>query len=827
MNIIDKIIGTESQRQIKKWKPLVDKINGLEEKTKKLADADFKLKTEEFKKRLNEGEDINNILPEAFALVREASVRTRGERHYDVQLVGGIALHLGNVAEMRTGEGKTLVATLPAYLNALYNKGVHIVTVNDYLSRRDAVWMGELFSLLGITVGVINSQSTSFIYDPTHKNEEDNSDIGAFKVQYEFLRPCSRKEAYQCDIVYGTNNEFGFDYLRDNLARNINDIVQREHFYTIVDEVDSILIDESRTPLIISSPAEESEDLYYTFAKIAKQLKPEEDYTVDEKLKAISLTDHGITLAESLLGISDIYTEKGIKYVHHLETAVKARSLFEKDKDYVVKDGEVIIVDPFTGRMQPGRRWSDGIHQAIEAKEGVKIEKETRAVASITYQNYFKFYKKLSGMTGTAETSKEEFLKVYGLDVIVIPTNRPINRRDYTDLIYQTEKGKFMSVARKVKELNDKGQPVLLGTVSIEKNELLSAYLTQAGVPHTVLNAKNHEREGEIIANAGRLGAVTVATNMAGRGVDIKLGGVPFDKQKYEEVKALGGLFVIGTERHEARRIDNQLRGRAGRQGDPGSTQFYVSMEDDLMRVFGSDRMKNMMGKMGVPEDEPIENRFISNALEGAQAKIEGFHFDSRKHTLEYDNVLSHQRKIVHDRRRIMLSGNQDELEKFLNQIISEKPEMEDIIKQKRSALGDGMFFETIRRIALYTTDLLWVDHLETMEYTRSSVNLRAYGQREPLVEYKKEGLRLFREMEFNFIEKVSSLVGTINVESRERERSDEQDKIESKPELILSSSEGGSTLGTIRKTEKKIGRNDPCPCGSGKKYKHCCGKNA
>lgn len=827
MNIIDKIIGTESQRQIKKWKPLVDKINGLEEKTKKLADADFKLKTEEFKKRLNEGEDINNILPEAFALVREASVRTRGERHYDVQLVGGIALHLGNVAEMRTGEGKTLVATLPAYLNALYNKGVHIVTVNDYLSRRDAVWMGELFSLLGVTVGVINSQSTSFIYDPTHKNEEDNSDIGSFKVQYEFLRPCSRKEAYQCDIVYGTNNEFGFDYLRDNLARNINDIVQREHFYTIVDEVDSILIDESRTPLIISSPAEESEDLYYTFAKIAKQLKPEEDYTVDEKLKAISLTDHGITLAESLLGISDIYTEKGIKYVHHLETAVKARSLFEKDKDYVVKDGEVIIVDPFTGRMQPGRRWSDGIHQAIEAKEGVKIEKETRAVASITYQNYFKFYKKLSGMTGTAETSKEEFLKVYGLDVIVIPTNRPINRRDYTDLIYQTEKGKFMSVARKVKELNDKGQPVLLGTVSIEKNELLSAYLTQAGVPHTVLNAKNHEREGEIIANAGRLGAVTVATNMAGRGVDIKLGGVPFDKQKYEEVKALGGLFVIGTERHEARRIDNQLRGRAGRQGDPGSTQFYVSMEDDLMRVFGSDRMKNMMGKMGVPEDEPIENRFISNALEGAQAKIEGFHFDSRKHTLEYDNVLSHQRKIVYDRRRIMLSGNQDELEKFLNQIISEKPEMEDIIKQKRSALGDGMFFETIRRIALYTTDLLWVDHLETMEYTRSSVNLRAYGQREPLVEYKKEGLRLFREMEFNFIEKVSSLIGTINVESRERERSDEQDKIESKPELILSSSEGGSTLGTIRKTEKKIGRNDPCPCGSGKKYKHCCGKNA
>jgi preprotein translocase subunit SecA len=829
MNIVDKIIGTESERLIKKWKPLVEKINSLEEETKKIADTDFKLKTEEFKKRLSEGEDIDNILPEAFALVREASVRTRGERHYDVQLVGAIALHKGNVAEMRTGEGKTLVATMPAYLNALLDKGVHIVTVNDYLARRDAVNMGMVYHALGLSIGVINSQVASFVYDPSHvtrEQAEDDKEIGGFRVQYEYLKPCSRKEAYQCDIVYGTNNEFGFDYLRDNLARNIDDIVQREHFYVIVDEVDSILIDESRTPLIISSPAEESEDLYYTFAKIAKQLKPEEDYTVDEKLKAISLTDHGITLAESLLGISDIYTEKGIKYVHHLETAVKARSLYEKDKEYVVKDGEVIIVDPFTGRMQPGRRWSDGLHQAIEAKEGVKIEKETRAVASITYQNYFKFYKKLSGMTGTAETSKEEFLKVYGLDVVVIPTNRPINRRDYTDLIYQTEKGKFTSVARKVKELNEKGQPVLLGTVSIEKNELLSAYLTQAGVPHTVLNAKNHEREGEIIANAGRLGAVTVATNMAGRGVDIKLGGVPFDKEKYEQVKELGGLFVMGTERHEARRIDNQLRGRTGRQGDPGATQFYVSMEDDLMRVFGSDRLKSMMGKMGVPEDEPIENRFISNALEGAQAKIEGFHFDSRKHTLEYDNVLSHQRAIVYDRRKIMLSGNYDELEKFIEQVIEDKPEMKEVVKQKRFALGDNMFFETIKRIALYTTDLLWVDHLETMENTRNSVNLRAYGQREPLVEYKREGLRLFREMEINFKEKVCSLINTINVESREREKSDEQDLVSSRPELILSSSEGGSTLGTIRNTEKKTGRNDSCPCGSGKKYKHCCGKN-
>ncbi|MFA4853583.1 MAG: preprotein translocase subunit SecA, partial [Bacteroidales bacterium] len=578
MSILDSIIGSESNRLIKKWGPLVDKINSLEFQIQKLDDADFKTKTEDFKIKIKDGANLDDLLPEAFALVREVSTRTRNERSYDVQLVGGIALHKGNITEMRTGEGKTAVATLPAYLNSLTGLGVHIVTVNDYLSRRDAVWMGPVYAILGVSVGVINSQNTSYIYDQTHQNKEEaeDSELGSFKVQYEFLRPCSRSEAYACDITYGTNNEFGFDYLRDNLANNINDVVQRGHYYSIVDEVDSILIDESRTPLIISSQAEDSEDLYYTFADIAKKLKPEEDYTVDEKLRAISLTDHGITLAESLLGIYDIYTEKGIKYVHHLETAVKARALYENNKDYVVKDGEVIIVDSFTGRLQPGRRWSEGLHQAIEAKEGAKIEKETIAVASITFQNYFRFYKKLSGMTGTAETSKEEFLKVYGLDVIVVPTHRPSNRKDYNDLIYQTEKNKLLAVSARVKELHTKGQPVLIGTVSIEKNELLSAYLTQAGIPHTVLNAKNHEREGEIIANAGRLSAVTVATNMAGRGVDIKLGGVPYDKEKYEEVKSLGGLFVIGTERHEARRIDNQLRGRSGRQGDPGATEFYV-----------------------------------------------------------------------------------------------------------------------------------------------------------------------------------------------------------------------------------------------------------
>jgi preprotein translocase subunit SecA len=825
MNILKNIIGDGNSRTIKKWAPILESINKLESSMQKLADSELSIKTQEFKDRIKNGESLDDILPEAYALVREASTRVRNERSYDVQLIGGIALHKGNIIEMRTGEGKTAVATLPAYLNALSGDGVHVITVNDYLSRRDAVWMGPLFAMLGISCAVVNSQNTSYIYDPSHKDREEieGSDLGSFKVQYEFLRPCTRKEAYGADITYGTNNEFGFDYLRDNLAHNINDIVQRGHNYAVVDEVDSILIDESRTPLIISSQAEDSEDLYYTFADIAKKLKPEEDYTVDEKLRAISLTDHGITLSEELLGISNIYTEKGIKYVHHLETAVKARALYENNKDYVVKDGEVIIVDSFTGRLQPGRRWSEGLHQAIEAKEAVKIEKETIAVASITFQNYFRFYKKLSGMTGTAETSKEEFLKVYGLDVIVVPTHREINRKDLNDLIYQTEKSKLLAVSAKVKELHNTGQPVLIGTVSIEKNELLSAYLTQAGIPHTVLNAKNHEREGEIIANAGRFGAVTVATNMAGRGVDIKLGGVPYNKEKYDEVRALGGLFVIGTERHEARRIDNQLRGRAGRQGDPGQTEFFVSLEDDLMRIFGSDRIKSMMAKLGVPEDQPINNKFISNTLEGAQAKIEGFHFDSRKHTLEYDNVMNHQRKVVYERRRVMLSGDYNELESFLHSLCLEYPKLEETIKEKRAAIGDNLFFETVRRIALYTTDTLWVEHLETMEHTRSSVNLRAYGQREPLIEYKKEGLRLFRDMEFNFKEKVASLIGTINAGIKENSQ---EETVEARPELILSSSDGTDGIATKRRETPKIGRNDPCHCGSSKKFKQCHGLN-
>jgi preprotein translocase subunit SecA len=820
MSLFGGMFGDPSIKFIKNTEKIVSKINALENEVVSLSAEDFPRKTQEFKDRLAKGETLDDILPEAFALVREAAKRNLKERHYDVQLIGGIALHNGKIAEMRTGEGKTLVAVLPAYLNALEGKGVHIVTVNDYLSRIGAVLMGQVYNYLGLSVGVINSQNVSYLYDATHKEEDMERDqVGEFKVVYDFLKPCNRKDAYGADVTYGTNHEYGFDYLRDNLVTSISDLVQRGHHYAIVDEVDSILIDEARTPLIISSQSGDSEDFYIKFYQIAKQLKKDADYKVDEKLKAISLTDAGITKAEELLGVDNIYTEKGIKYVHHLETAVKAQAIFERDKDYVVKEGEVIIVDPFTGRLQPGRRWSEGIHQAIEAKEGVKIEKETRSSGSITFQNYFRFYKKLSGMTGTALTSQEEFLKVYGLDVIVIPTNKPVIRKDHPDLIFQTEKGKFQAIAKKVKELNKTGQPVLIGTISIEKNELLSVYLKQEGVQHTILNAKNHEKEGEIIAQAGKAGAVTIATNMAGRGIDIKLGGNPHTIEEYEKVKSAGGLFVLGTERHEARRIDNQLRGRSGRQGDPGATQFYVSLEDDLMRVFGAERIKNMMGRFGIPEDQPIENRLVSRTLEGAQAKIEGFHFDARKHTLEYDDVMNHQRKIVYERRQKMLVADKAELEPLLEDIKEGREGFEKILEEKRSKLGDDAFFETLRRIALYTNDALWMEHLEAMDYLRSSVNLRAYGQREPIVEYKKEGLQMFKEMEETFKDQVASLVISINTEGI---RIEPENNV-SRQTLVTSHSEPTqSTANSDQKNE--VGRNDPCPCGSGKKYKKCHG---
>ncbi|MFA6797267.1 MAG: preprotein translocase subunit SecA, partial [Candidatus Paceibacterota bacterium] len=765
--------------------------------------------------------------------------RTLGQRHFDVQLIGGIILHRGNISEMKTGEGKTLVATLPAYLNAISQHGVHVITVNDYLSRRDAVWMGQIYNALGLSVGVLNHES-SFLYDPTHispkedeKLDEKRDELGSFKVVHEFLKPCSRKEAYLADITYGTNNEFGFDYLRDNIEYNISDLRQKEYNFAIVDEVDSILIDEARTPLIISAPTSNSGTLYDTFTKIVRDFQKDVDFTVDEKHKAIQLTDSGINRAEKSLGVENIYTDGGVKYVHHLETAVRAKALFELNKDYVVKDGEIVIVDEFTGRLQPGRRWSEGLHQAIESKEGVDVQKESRTFASITFQNYFRMYKKLSGMTGTALTSTEEFFKVYHMDTIPVPTNKTVQRKDLNDFIFQTENGKFKALARIVKEYNKKGQPVLIGTVSIEKNEILSEYLKREGVPHNVLNAKNHEKEGEIVAQAGKFGAVTVATNMAGRGVDIKLGGVPFNQEEYDKVKALGGLCVIGTERHDARRIDNQLRGRSGRQGDPGVTQFYVSLEDSLMRIFASDTVKKMMGRFGIAEDEPIENYLITRSLESAQTKIEGFNFDSRKQVLEYDDVLNFQRKTIYEKRRKILLGDIDSIKEKLNEVIEFHPsQMESqfdgagkIIDEKISVLGESEFYRIVRIIMLQAIDMFWVDHLEMMDYLRGSVNLRAYGQRDPLVEYKKEGLKLFKDMQSAIDEQILNLLPHIGAGAFQAE---EEKLKETQKNMKLAGAEGvsdNSSVSSQIKNDSKIGRNDPCPCGSGKKYKKCCGK--
>src|SRR3990167_8169498 len=798
MAFLKSIFGSPEDKLLKSWKVLVEQINGFESSLENLSPEELKGKTIEFKNRLREGESLDNMLPEAFAVVREASKRTLGQRHFDVQLLGGIALYKGGIAEMKTGEGKTLVATLPAYLMALVDKGVHVVTVNDYLSRRDAVWMGQIYSYLGLSIGVLN-HAESFIYDESHTKDKERDELGSFHVVHEFLRPSTKKNVYRADITYGTNNEFGFDYLRDNLLYNKEDLSQRDYHYAIVDEIDSILIDEARTPLIISSNTGAAGELYEKFAKIARELKEETDFTVDEKLRAVSMTNDGINKAEKLLGIDNIYTEGGVKYVHHLETAVRAKALYHKDKEYVVKNNEVVIVDAFTGRLQPGRRWSEGLHQAIEAKEGVRIKEESRTFASVTFQNYFRMYQKLSGMTGTAVTSKEEFYKVYGLETFVIPTHQPVIRVDHGDLIFQTHAGKMKAVSRKVKELNQKGQPVLIGTVSIEHNELLSAYLKNEGIKHEVLNAKNHEREGEQIAQAGRKGAVTVATNMAGRGIDIKLGGTPATKDEYEEVKELGGLFVLGTERHDARRIDNQLRGRSGRQGDPGATQFFVSLEDSLMRVFGVDTIKKMMGRFNIPEDEPIENKLITNSLEKAQEKIEGFHFDARKHVLEFDDVLNFQRKTIYTRRRKILLGNDVDVKDYLKEAQIEK----ELPFERQEVL------EVIRRVILQTIDLFWVDHLEMMEYLRSSVNLRAYGQREPLVEYKKDGLRFFRDMEASIAKQVSELVAAFDPEAF---RKVEIEQKAAPPQL------GGETA------KWNVGRNELCPCGSGKKYKKCHG---
>ena len=847
MSFLSNIFSRSNTKSLKEFEPLVVQVNALEDSIKALSDADLKARTAGFQARLKdvktkEEEEaiLKEIQAEAFALVREASRRTLGQRHFDVQLVGGAVLNSGSIAEMRTGEGKTLVATLPAYLNALSGKGVHVVTVNDYLSRRDAVWMGEIYDALGLTIGVINHES-SFRYDPKHTElDKERDETGSFHVIHEFLRPCSRHEAYMADITYGTNNEFGFDYLRDNLEYSPNNLRQRDPNYAIVDEIDSILIDEARTPLIISAPTRDAEATYKQFASMVSGFVEDTDYTKDEKRKAITLTDSGITKAEKSLGVENIYTDKGIKFVHHLETAVRAKALYHKDKEYVVKNDEIVIVDEFTGRMQPGRRWSEGLHQAIEAKEGVNIQQESRTYASITFQNFFRMYKKISGMTGTAATSSEEFFKVYGLEVAIVPTNKQTVRDDRNDQIFKTEIGKFKAIAREVKKAHDAGQPVLIGTVSIEKNEVLSQFLKAEGIPHEVLNAKNHEREGEIIAQAGRKGAVTIATNMAGRGVDIKLGGVPSTPETSTEIKNLGGLFVLGTERHEARRIDNQLRGRSGRQGDPGVTQFFVSLEDTLMRVFASDMLKGLMNKLGVDEDQPIEHKLISNALESAQEKIEGFNFDSRKHVLEFDDIINTQRTSVYARRRKLLLGNVDDVESELNEIVGvgvDSAEANDVIAKKTGEYGREAFLNAARIVLLQAIDMYWVEHLEVMDHTRSSVNLRAYGQRDPLVEYKREGLRLFKEMQGAMHDQVVRLLPHIvpinNGAAMNAKNSEtaELKEIHENAQLIgggdgsnRSASEKGQ--GTSKSGEPEAGRNDPCPCGSGKKYKKCHGKD-
>ncbi len=762
---------------LKEAKKVVVSINALEEKMKSLSDEALRAVTDDLKNRVKGGTALEEVIPEAFAAAREAARRSLGERHYDVQLIGGYVLHHRAIAEMKTGEGKTLVATLPAYVNALPGKGVHVVTVNDFLARRDAVWMGQIYDALGLSVAVLNHE-TSYRYDPLHSEEQkaksdaldtERDTRGSFKVVHEFLRPVSRREAYEADITYGTNNEFGFDYLRDNLEYDAANVRQRDLHYAIIDEVDSILIDEARTPLIISGPAKDPEELYRTFATLAQSFKEEEDYTVDEKLHAVVITDAGIEKTEKALGVENLYAESigeqsGAKLVHHLESAVKAKALFIKDKQYVVKDGQIVIVDEFTGRMQPGRRWSEGLHQAVEAKEGVTVQRESQTYASVTFQNYFRMYTKISGMTGTGETSAEEFRTVYDLDVVVIPTNKPVTRIDQNDLIFQTEAGKFTAIVRVVKEKHAQGQPVLIGTTSIEVNERLAASLRAAGVPYEMLNAKNHEREGEIIAQAGKKGAVTVATNMAGRGVDVKLGGNPAALDMYEEVKRLGGLYVIGTERHDARRIDNQLRGRSGRQGDAGETQFFVSLEDKLMRIFASDTVKSLMGRLGIPEDESIQSRMVTRSLESAQEKIEGVNFDSRKHVLGFDDVLNHQRATIYARRKAILAGDYELLLTAARKHLENSGADLGILLTKEEKLGKTTFEAHVRKLLLQTYDLFWIEHLETMEHLRGSVNLRSYGGRDPFIEYKKEGLKLFKNLEHSLSAFVADAIQRMDI---------------------------------------------------------------
>ena len=836
---LTKVIGTKHEREMKGLWPEVARINEFEPEMQKLTDAQLRMKTAEFQEKLSQGATLEDILHEAFAVVREAGKRTRNMRHFDVQLIGGMVLHQGKIAEMTTGEGKTLVATLPAYLNGLNGSGVHVVTVNDYLARRDAEWMGPIYQFLGLSVGIIQHDSS---------------------VQ-------DRQQAYRSHIAYGTNNEFGFDYLRDNMKYDLRDYVQTGHNFAIVDEVDSILIDEARTPLIISGPAEESTDKYYRIDRIIPRLKKEQDFTIDEKANSVVLTEEGVLHAEKLLGIDNLYDPDNMDYLHHVSQALKAHTLFQRDQEYVVKDGQVIIVDEFTGRLMPGRRWSDGLHQAVEAKENVKIESENQTLATITLQNYFRMYKKLAGMTGTADTEAVEFNKIYNLDVTIIPTNKTLIRFSNPDVVYRTEREKFDSVVEEIKKMHEEGRPSLVGTVSIEKSERLSALLKRTGIKHVVLNAKYHEKEAEIVAQAGQPGAVTIATNMAGRGTDIVLG---------PGVAANGGLHIIGTERHEARRIDNQLRGRAGRQGDPGSSRFYLSLEDDLMRIFGSDRIAPMMQRLGMEEGVPIEHKLVTRSIEHAQKQVESRNFEIRKHLLEYDDVMNKQREAVYGlRRKVLEETNHTEYildlaENILRYLVEQRApvksdprdfdipnllndlrsqfnidldrermksaEHSEVIfdyvlellrkeyEDRKATVGEERWAMHERLLMLHVIDTQWKDHLYALDHLKEGIGFRGYGQRDPLVEYKKESFGLFEEM-MNRMEE--DIVRYVFLTKPPTEEQAAPRAVRQAPRAVRFSGPSMET-GSMQPSRKgeKVGRNDPCPCGSGKKYKKCCGYN-
>jgi preprotein translocase subunit SecA len=843
--VLTKVFGSKNERELKKLQPLVDKINALEDTVRPLQDEELAAKTVEFKERFTKGETLDDLLPEAFAVMREAARRILGERHYDVQLIGGIILHQGKIAEMKTGEGKTLTSTLAVYLNALTSRGVHVVTVNDYLASRDAEWMGQVYRFLGLTVGKI-----------VHAMDD-----------------AQRREAYGADVTYGTNNEFGFDYLRDNMKFDIKDFCQRDFHYAIVDEVDSILIDEARTPLIISGPADSSTELYNDVDKIIKKFNKEEHYTLDEKTRQVSLTEEGVSLGEKLLKVDNLYDPSSIEYLHHLNQALKAHVVFKRDVDYIVKDGQVVIVDEFTGRTMEGRRYSDGLHQALEAKEKVKVERENQTYASITFQNYFRMYAKLAGMTGTADTEAAEFKKIYNLDVSIIPTNMDMIRIDYADVIYKNEKAKYRAIIKEITEKHKAGQPVLVGTISIDVSEKIAAVLKKEGVPHEVLNAKHHEREAEIIAHAGQKGKVTIATNMAGRGTDIKLG---------EGVTDVGGLHILGTSRHESRRIDNQLRGRSGRQGDPGSSRFFLSLEDDLLRIFGSGKISGIMEKLGMEEDEPIEHTMISKAIENAQKKVEGHNFDIRKHLLEYDDVMNKQREVIYQQRREVLGSDNvaevvaDMREELVDSVVAEfaqdKLESEDwswegfeermmeyfhlqlnwsdddkkdldsaSFREKITELVENGYAAQIERnsvdaqrhlervILLQMVDNHWKDHLLSMDHLKEGIGLRGYGQKNPLDEYKKEGFDLFHTMiETVKIQTVSTLMRVRVVKEQDVEKFEEEQRRKKEQQMRLNKGPAGADENephTIKREGDKIGRNDPCPCGSGKKYKKCHGR--